>query len=122
MEIVIIMILLTISGIFEAIIDKIQFHYEKSIFPIDSIFWNPQESWKNKYKDDLKTPKYFGSTTFFVMFTDAWHLFKSLSKYFLIGACILIGYYSLIIYVVLFYIYYRIIFEIFFKYILSNEY
>ena len=33
-------------------------------------------SWKNKYKEDEKTPKFFGSTTFFVFLTDAWHLFK----------------------------------------------
>ena len=76
MEIIIILILFTFSGIFEAIMDKIQFHYNKSIFPKNSLFWNPELSWKNKYKDDLKTPKFFGSTTFFVIFTDAWHLLK----------------------------------------------
>lgn len=34
---------------------------------------NKANSWKNKYKDDLKTPKFFGSTTFLVFLTDFWH-------------------------------------------------
>jgi hypothetical protein len=121
MEIIIILILFTFSGIFEAIMDKIQFHYNKSIFPKNSLFWNPELSWKNKYKDDLKTPKFFGSTTFFVIFTDAWHLLKSLSKYFIIGGFILVGYYNLLWYIIPFYIYNRIIFELFFRYFLSRK-
>ena len=63
----------------EAIMDKIQFHYDRSIFSnlkLKQTFWNPNESWKNKWKSDLKTERFPGSSTIFVFTTDAWHLFK----------------------------------------------
>ena len=43
-------------------------------------FFNPQESWVNKYKDNNPElgPKFFGSKTFLVFLTDAWHLAKML--------------------------------------------
>jgi hypothetical protein len=59
--------------------DKLNFHFEKSIFSNEKykqIFWNPIESWKNKWKEDLKTERFLGSSTIFVFTTDAWHLFK----------------------------------------------
>lgn len=45
--------------------------------------WGPfwaQSSWRNKYKngDPKQGARFFGSTTVFVMFTDAWHLFTFL--------------------------------------------
>ncbi|MEM8524281.1 MAG: hypothetical protein AAGG68_06545 [Bacteroidota bacterium] len=63
--------------------DKLQFHYGKSIFAQLSaekqIFFNPQESWKLKYKNvaakDYR-PRFPLSTTLLVSFTDAWHLLK----------------------------------------------
>ena len=63
----------------EAIMDKIQFHYDRSIFSdpkLKQTVWNPNESWKNKWKSDLKTERFPGSSTIFVFTTDAWHLFK----------------------------------------------
>jgi hypothetical protein len=74
------------SSIAEAIMDKVQFHYEKSIFSTDKynqLFWNPIESWKNKWKEDLKTEKFVGSSSIFVFTTDAWHLFKFFRNTFL---------------------------------------
>lgn len=70
------------SSISEAIMDKLQFHWHKSIFSINpkryyENFWNPYFSWRNKYSNvEKKEPKFFGSTTIFVFLTDAWHLFK----------------------------------------------
>ena len=49
--------MISLSAISESIMDKIQFHYDKSIFSTEKynqLFWNPIESWKNKWKDDLK--------------------------------------------------------------------
>lgn len=73
-------LLIIFSGISESIMDKLNFHFEKSIFSnkdkYKQIFWNPIESWKNKWKDDLKTERFIGSSTLFVFTTDAWHLFK----------------------------------------------
>ena len=76
-------ILVILAGIFNSIMDTLQFHYSESIFKSDKFklkFWYPNISWKNKYKDlnPDKGPKFFGSTTFLVAFTDAWHLFKLL--------------------------------------------
>lgn len=73
--------LIILAGISKAVMDKIQFHYSKSIFKtLDPLFWNPQESWKNKWRggDPDNGEKFFGSSTFFVLFTDAWHLFQSI--------------------------------------------
>jgi hypothetical protein len=73
------LVIVSLSAISESIMDKIQFHYDNSIFSnekYNQLFWNPTESWKNKWKDDLKTEKFLGSSTIFVFTTDAWHLFK----------------------------------------------
>ena len=78
-------ILFVLYGIFSASADVVQFKFYSSKFrkwfPKKFMFFNPEISWKNKYKDNdvMKGPKYFGSTTIFVIFTDAWHLFKALS-------------------------------------------
>jgi hypothetical protein len=80
--IVLFFILIIISGASEAVMDKLQFHWERSIFPVNPIkyqpyFWDPKISWKNKWSDHTyKKPKFLGSTTLFVFTTDAWHLFK----------------------------------------------
>lgn len=78
-----------LASISEAIMDKLQFHYHKSIFkqnPVkyDQTFWDADISWQNKYKEGSMTePKFHGSTTLFVFVTDAWHLFKFLRNVFL---------------------------------------
>ena len=89
------MILLTILGLLfvvaasiaEAIMDKTQFHYDKSIFSQDKYkqtFWNPNLSWVNKWKDNSgKEEKFLGSSSIFVFTTDAWHLFKFFRNTFL---------------------------------------
>ena len=80
------LILVSLSAISESIMDKIQFHYDKSIFSnekFNQLFWNPVESWKNKWKEYLKTEKFLGSSTIFVFTTDAWHLFKFFKNTFL---------------------------------------
>lgn len=71
-------IIILIYGICKGIKDKISFHYgsgwTKNLNPL---YWNPILSWKNKYKNGKVSegPKFLGSTTIFVSFTDAWHLF-----------------------------------------------
>jgi hypothetical protein len=99
------MILLTILGLLlviaasisEAIMDTLQFHYEKSIFKFDPIkynqlFWDASISWKNKYKENSMTePKFYGSTTIFVFVSDAWHFFKFLRNIFLFIGLPLLG-------------------------------
>lgn len=84
------LIFIAISGASEAVMDKIQFHFEKSIFSkskYNSLFWNPSISWKNKYESiETLKPKFWGSTTYFVFLTDAWHLFKFFKNTFIFVA------------------------------------
>lgn len=69
-----------ISAFSESIMDTLQFHYYKSIFNDfkNKSFWNPEISWKNKYKnnDPNQGEKFKFSTTLFVGLTDGWHFFK----------------------------------------------
>lgn len=71
--------LLMLASAANAVMDTLAHHYSGSIFArYNPLFWNPAESWKNKYKDSdhTKGAKFPGSTTIFVFMTDAWHLFK----------------------------------------------
>lgn len=95
-------VLIIASAASEAVMDKVQFHWYKSIFSINpkkypENFWNPYFSWKNKYSDvSTKKPKFLGSTTIFVFLTDGWHLFKffkNLSIFLGIGTSVLAGIY-----------------------------
>lgn len=77
------MIFIIIAGILNSIMDVIQFKWSSSIFnritnPSLIKYMNPSVSWKNKWKDDLKTEKFIGSSTVFVFITDFWHLLKML--------------------------------------------
>ena len=74
-------LLVSIAGISKAIMDNLQFHYNRSVFKnndkYNQNFWDPNLSWVNKYKEGSMTePKFLGSTTYFVFTTDAWHLFQ----------------------------------------------
>ena len=57
-------------------------------------FWLKEFSWVNKYKnnDPKQGAKFLGSTTIFVMFTDAWHLFGFLQRISLVISFALVGY------------------------------
>ena len=81
--IIIIGVLLTIASSFsKAIMDLSE---DKKLKFKNEFFWLKAYSWKNKWKlDDKSNPirvngkyveKFFGSSRWFVMFTDAWHLF-----------------------------------------------
>lgn len=75
-------LLFFLSGVCEAIMDTLQFHYGNSVFSNfkNQLFWNPEISWKNKYKDSdpTKGEKFPFATTLLVGLTDSWHLFKLL--------------------------------------------
>jgi len=75
-----------LAGTMDAVQDKLQFHYEASVFPRgdDKLlggteqFWNPAISWKNKWKDGQKAngERFIFSSTALVFITDGWHLFQ----------------------------------------------
>lgn len=119
------LILVSLSAISESIMDKIQFHYDKSIFSnekYNQLFWNPTESWKNKWKEDLKTEKFLGSSTIFVFTTDAWHLFKFFKNTFLfIGLPLLcLGGINIILSVIIARVLYGLTFTLYFDRLLKK--
>ncbi len=81
------------SGIARGVSNVIQFHYEISAFN-DNPSYNPKISWMNKWKngDPKQGERFWGSSRWFVLFTDKWHLYESLHRVFLIGAFTLYGY------------------------------
>lgn len=85
MNLLLIVLFIIITAISKSIRDKINFHYEKSIFSNfkNQKWWNPQISWKNKYKDcdETKGRSFIGSKTWLVFITDAWHFFESLQLF-----------------------------------------
>jgi len=94
-------------------------------------FWIKDLSWVNKYKlDKLNRPiringkyveKFWGSTTIFVMFTDAWHLFGFIERIALITSFTIVGFLASISLYYLFgllinYIIFISVFNIFYTY------
>jgi hypothetical protein len=123
-------ILLIIAAISEAIIDIISHNYYKSVFKYLKRpgYWNPDWSWRNKYKFGDKTfgEKFKYSTTILVSFTDAWHLFKMISKITLMASLLLIGaQFGLTVYLLPMFIVSKIIhqsvFHVFYTYILRAK-
>lgn len=74
------LLLLAIMAAANAVMDKLWFHYDRSIWADSEHrqFWDPRRSWKNKYKADGKTPRYPGATTWLVWLTDGWHMAKTI--------------------------------------------
>lgn len=92
--IIAILILVALASDCKAVRDTVQFHYGVSIFRRckNIQFWNPDISWKNKYKEgEIGKPRFWGSTTIFVWLTDAWHLFDFLGILFMFIAMLLMS-------------------------------
>lgn len=81
-------ILLFIAGALNGIMDLIQFHYDNSKFKgLNENYFNPKKSWVNKWKwvneykggypIVVRKERFWGSSRWFVRFTDFWHLVKS---------------------------------------------
>jgi hypothetical protein len=86
MIIVLSIILLTISGLAEAMKDTLAHHFEDSVFgKLNPQFWNPVVSGANKWKDGKREngEKFFLSSTLLVGLTEGWHLFKMISTAFI---------------------------------------
>ncbi len=85
-------ILIILAAICNSIMDITTFHYSTSIFSkYNAQFWNPSISWTNKYIDhdvNKGMRKFFGLFDISVVFTDSWHLFKSLMIFALVGSVV----------------------------------
>jgi len=89
-------ILIIFAGFINAIMDKIQFHWNKSIFSkiknSKLIKWsNPSSSHTNKWKNGnwYEGEKFLGSSTIFVWTTDLWHFAQFLMLSCFMGAIVL---------------------------------
>jgi len=77
---IVIIVIFLFYFVLKAIKDQISFHFDGSWlskFPAKyDNFINPSISWKNKWKNGNPSEgeKFWGSSRFFVMFTDLWHL------------------------------------------------
>lgn len=78
----VVMILFIFAAAFNGVMDVLQFRYSRSVFASEehAQYFNPDLSWRNKWKegDHKKGEAYPGSSTVFVLFTDAWHLAQCL--------------------------------------------
>jgi hypothetical protein len=63
--------LVFVSGAFEGVMDHLQFHYDKP-----DQFWNPDISWKNKYKGGDPANGMTFAGKYMVWTTDGWHMMK----------------------------------------------
>jgi hypothetical protein len=119
--------LISIAAILNALMDTISFRYESSIFsnfPRLRQFLDVNMSWRNKYKGgDVKQGRaFFGSTTFLVFLTDGWHLFKTLMLLYLLAA--MVSYETIVspmADILIYYVWFGIVFEVFFAYILKKR-
>lgn len=116
----IVLILLVIAGISNAVMDVLRFRYNKSIFLNfrNQNWWNPTISWRNKWKDGdpEKGEKFWGSSRWFVRFTDAWHFFQGLMfTCFFLSIIFYIPTFNMVIDFIIMYVIFTTTFEIFFK-------
>ena len=86
----ILVILILVFGISKALCDISESgFYNSKLKNLDPQYWDKHKSWRNKWKGGVAAngEEYFGSSTFLVWTTDAWHLFNILSylSMFMIG-------------------------------------
>lgn len=120
---ILVTILIVISAIANAIMDKISFHHSTSIFKDWSNWWNPKESWKYKWKNGNKAEgeKFWLSSTWLVWTTDAWHLMKSIMEMCLLVAIVIYTpYFNPIIDLGILFLVQAVTFHTFFTYILNK--
>ena len=77
--------IMSIGGVCDGISEELLHHYSlvKQKFPnMNDNFFNPQISWRNKYKDldQSKGEAYLGSTNIFIAGTDGYHAFRGVKQ------------------------------------------
>jgi len=86
-------ILVALAAVCNSIMDILRDKFEQSVFSnknLDRRYWDAKISWQNKWHGGNRNlgEKFFGSSTFLVWTTDAWHLFKSTMVCLLMGAIV----------------------------------
>jgi len=86
--------LVLVAGSAKGFNETLHFNYKafENTFPgINENWFNPQVSWRNKYKggDPDNGPKFFLSTSAFVMFTDQYHLNNFINRAAIMSALVI---------------------------------
>ena len=121
-----VILFLIISSISKSIMDILSFHYYDSIFSKikNGKWWNPEISWKNKWKNDDPTQgeRFVGSSTFLVWVTDAWHFFQHIMILsFILSIVVYVPIFGFIVDFLLLYLIYTCTFELFFSKIFKSN-
>ena len=87
---------LVLAGMCNAVMDKIVFHWDDSVFKGSKLDWwaNPEVSYKNKWRNNSNSSggeKFPGSSTVFVWVTDLWHFAQSFMISFFVLAALFYG-------------------------------
>ena len=77
-QIIIPILLVILSGISKAIMDTIQFHFDKSVFKGE--WFDPNKSWNNKYTWSNNKFLSWLLQNPLVFLTDAWHFFGMIQR------------------------------------------
>lgn len=84
--------LLVIAAIIDGQMDTIQFHWDKAPkwMKKRDRFWNPNLSWRRKWKiGSITEERFVGSSSFLVWLTDGWHLLKWFRNSFICMAAVI---------------------------------
>lgn len=97
--IILALVLLFLAGVFNGCHETIHYHFgqfQRHHPNAKSNFWDPQQSWVNKYKnnDPDQGPKFFLSTTALAWATDAKHLLGTGFRWFLVWGIIFLMHFS----------------------------
>jgi hypothetical protein len=127
---ILIILFFIFAAVAESVMDTLQFHYHNSIFKLfkNVLFWNPEISWKNKYKNGnpLYGEKFLFSKTLLVGLTDGWHLFKLMRNFSLFFGVFLIlnltyNIWLSVLFSVILRIIYGVVFTLFYSYIFEKK-
>ena len=81
------------SGAADGMAEGVKWHFDKmdKTYNLNDSYWNPDISWRNKYKGGLPAngPKFVGSTTFLVWTTDGYHMARAVRNTSFVGAVVI---------------------------------
>lgn len=112
--------LLFVSAVAKAVMDKLLFHYNTSVFANakPATWWDPFQSWKNKYNWSKNKFVRWCLSNWLVSVTDAWHTFGLIRDLSIYSALVIAyGNYWLL----LGYPAYRLVFHLFFTHFLNKK-
>lgn len=111
-------ILISFAAALDAVQDILKSKFDVSVFKNLGTWWDPSKSWVNKWAVNSTTKeRFFGSSTFLVFLTDAWHFFKMLMLGCLFAAFLFpVSFYIILLFPII----WGVIFELFYK-ILKNQ-